>query len=713
MRRRGTTGRRGTTAHRGLAVALALVVVLATVAGTATGAGHASADHGIADRMQVIVVFEDDSVRSIEPVLALGGQITGGDSVDLLPVVYANVPIQAIAGLERNPHVAAVYPDAIATVGPVTAQEGQTTPWGIGQVNAQAVAATGLTPADQSRVQVAVIDTGIDWDHEDLRNNVVDWGVDATSNTEDCWWVFCWPAETLSYGRNAANDDSGHGTHVAGTIAGEDNGLGVVGVAPHVQLYSIKVLDSSGSGTYSAIITGMDEAVKGPDGVIGTDDDADVLSMSLSGPTPGGLCDAVDRATAAGAVVVAAAGNVGDGDATTDDVRYPAKCADAIAVAATNDEDTTPTWSSEGPAVDIAGPGVSVYSTDRDDDYSWKSGTSMATPHVSATAALVLAQDLQDGYRDLSPADVRARLVETARDIGAAGVDPDTGYGLVQVDRALGVETQTGAAVGETGSVTVLQSTRDQWHTVVLDHSYATPVVVMDPPSYNGNHALHVRVRNVQSDRFEFRFEEWLVADGSHTSETASYLVVESGVHTLVDGRTLEAGTVSVDEGDDFVAFSAAFGAAPVVLTQTQTVADLDPVVTRVKNVDAGGFSVKLQEEESRGGHATETVGYVALATGNSHLDGTGVLVGKTGNTVTHEWHHIDFGDSLGATPVFLAAQQTTDGGDTAGLRYRNFGGSGVDVKVEEGKSADSEVRHTTEVVGYAVFERAGIIVGY
>ncbi|WP_435365106.1 S8 family serine peptidase [Haloarchaeobius sp. DYHT-AS-18] len=734
--------------RRALALALAVVVLLSAVAGTATGNGHGvgaapgdgpgtapgngpgdGPEAGPGDRpddgpgaggppvgvgpddmTRVIVVFTDHAARSAAPIEAAGGWVTGGEDVDLVPVAFAMVPGRAVRGLERNPNVAGVYPDAIATVDPAAAT--QTTPWGIDRIEAQAAATAGLDATDQSNVQVAVIDTGIDYDHEDLQNNV-DWGVRVTSGQE-CWWIFCWPTEELSYGKQAANDDNGHGTHVAGTVAAEDNGLGVVGVAPHVSLYSVKVLDSSGSAPYSVIITGMDEAVKGPDGVIGTADDADVLSMSLSGPSEGGLCDAVNSATAAGSVVVAAAGNSGDGDTSSDDVRYPAKCAGAIAVAATNSNDGTPTWSAEGPDLDVAAPGVSVYSTARGNGYTTMSGTSMATPHVSGTVALLLAQDLQDGTRDLSPDDVRTRLVQSTDDLGAPGFDYDTGYGLVMVDQVLGVGDQEPTAIGETGRVTVSQSSRDQWHTVSLSNTYANPVVVMEPPSYNGDHALHVRVRNVGPSSFEFRLEEWLIADGSHTTETVSYMVVEAGSHTLADGRTLEAGTVEVDEADDFVAFGTQFSSTPVVLSQVQTVVEDDPVVTRMKSVSTGGFTVRLQEEEARGGHATETVGYVAIAKGDGQLDGTAVQVASTPNKVTHRWYRIDFGaQNFGTAPVFLAAQQTTDGGDPAGLRYQTLDGSGVEVKVEEEKSSDTEVNHTSEVVGYVVFGQSGTLYGY
>ena len=156
--------------------------------------------------------------------------------------------------------------------------------------------------------------------------------------------------------------------------------------------------------------------------------------------------------------MVAAAGNSGASDASADTVLYPARYASVVAVAATDRYDVRPSWSSTGPGVELAAPGVSVYSTYLNGAYSYKSGTSMACPHVAGVAALVYASEMVsdidfdgDGVWDLG--EVRRRLTETARDLGASGVDNTYGYGLVD---ALSAVKSGGASPVPEPSVTDL-----------------------------------------------------------------------------------------------------------------------------------------------------------------------------------------------------------------------------------------------------------------
>ena len=137
----------------------------------------------------------------------------------------------------------------------------QEIPWGITRVHAIEAAVV----VDESTVIVAILDTGMDLDHPELAANYI-WGYDFVNNDA------------------IPEDDNGHGTHCAGTIAGIDNDIGVVGVAPNVGLYIIKVLDRRGSGSYDGITAGIYAATRGPDNIAGTNDDADVISMSLGGP---------------------------------------------------------------------------------------------------------------------------------------------------------------------------------------------------------------------------------------------------------------------------------------------------------------------------------------------------------------------------------------------------------------------------------------------
>jgi subtilisin family serine protease len=232
----------------------------------------------------------------------------------------------------------------------------QPIPWGVARINADDawVISTG------AGIKVAVLDTGIDRDHPDLDANLTD-----CLNFIQSW--------------KTCEDDNGHGTHVSGIIAGENNSFGVVGVAPNAKIYSLKVLDSRGSGYLSDVIEGLDWAVANK---------MQVVNMSLGTSSDvASFSEAVKRVSAAGITQVAAAGNSGPGAKT---VLYPAKYPEVIAVSASDSSDGIPSWSSRGPEIDLAAPGVNINSTYLNGKYKVLSGTSMAAPHVAGTVALRL-----------------------------------------------------------------------------------------------------------------------------------------------------------------------------------------------------------------------------------------------------------------------------------------------------------------------------------
>lgn len=374
----------------------------------ASGAAGQTADDGEFGEpdTSVVVVFEAPGDRSAAPIEDRGGHVTGGANVDIAPVLFANVNENAIPSLERAPGVRYVSRDLDVEA------ISQSVDWGVERVGGPSAAAQ----VDETGVAVGVIDTGIDYRHEDLEGSVT-WGVNTVG-------------DTTTEGMEAAYDGHGHGTHVAGVVGADDNDVGVVGVAPDAELYSLKALDDDGVGSTSDVIEAVDYALKGPDGSLG--DGASVVTMSF-GAEQGtrALEDSLDQASKY-AVLVAAAGNSGDGDATTDNVMYPAAYSSVIAVAATDRDDETPSWSSEGSAVELAAPGVDIRSTLPDDRYGSRQGTSMAAPHVSGSAALVQAADPA-----LTPREVRWILQETAYDIEEEGIDKLSGYGLVQAHTAV------------------------------------------------------------------------------------------------------------------------------------------------------------------------------------------------------------------------------------------------------------------------------------
>ena len=244
---------------------------------------------------------------------------------------------------------------------------------------------------------MAVLDTGIDKDHPDLV--VVD-GVNLINT------------------RKSYDDDNGHGTHCAGIIAAIDNEIGVIGVAPGVDLYAVKVLDRRGSGSYSTIIAGIEWAVN---------NHMDVISMSLSGRTDlQALENACIAAVTAGVVVVAAAGN--DYDVYT---VYPAAYDSVISVGATDINDDLADFSNIDDSMYLVAPGVGITSTYKGGDYrTWK-GTSMACPHVAAVAALVI----EVSPSDWEVLDIQTTIFNTAED--EIGDSSTFGYGIVDAEAAV------------------------------------------------------------------------------------------------------------------------------------------------------------------------------------------------------------------------------------------------------------------------------------
>ncbi len=254
--------------------------------------------------------------------------------------------------------------------------------------------------------------------------------------------------------------------------------------------------------------------------------------------------------------------------------------------------------------------------------------------------------------------------------------------------------------VSSGGAVQYASVTSDEIIRTVALSGFTNPRVVAGPLSFNGSHASTIRLNNVSSAGFDQQLVEWAYLDGSHTNETMGYLALDDGAQSL-GTLAADAGTVNITNAWTTVSFGQTFGAAPVVMTQVATYNDATPVTTRIRNVTATSFQVQLEEEEANDQtHIAERVDWVAIETGTTTFDGNSLTVGITGNTVDEVWEAINFGTSLsGAT--FLAAMQTTNGGDTCTLRYRNLTASSVEVSVHEEQSANSETGHINEVVGW------------
>ena len=268
-------------------------------------------------------------------------------------------------------------------------------------------------PSFGDLVKVAVIDTGVQGTHPDFNVGAVQAVV---------------PGTDFVAGGDGTNDQNGHGTHVAGILGARDQestDTGGIGGAPLVTILPVRVLDASGSGSYSAVINGINYAVA---------QGADVISMSLGGTgSSSSLQTAVSDAIAAGVVVVAAAGNNG-----TCNTLYPAVLPGVIAVGATvqSPADTLASFSQHGSDVDIAAPGSIIWSDIPTSSYGQKSGTSMATPFVSAAAALLVKKCKATPSWGLNtPAKVEQHLESTAAAI-PSGNTIQSGSGALRAGAA-------------------------------------------------------------------------------------------------------------------------------------------------------------------------------------------------------------------------------------------------------------------------------------
>lgn len=270
----------------------------------------------------------------------------------------------------------------------------------------------------------------------------------------------------------------------------------------------------------------------------------------------------------------------------------------------------------------------------------------------------------------------------------------------------LGFGTASGRASASANDpqVDVASITADHdWTTVRLDSTYAEPVVIAPSLSYDGIQPATTRVRNVRSDAFELAVEEWIYLDGRHMDETVGTLTTAPGSYTLSDGTTVEVGRVRTDHRWASDSLSGSFSTTPVVFSGTQTVNGGQPVVTRHRNVSAASIDVRLQEEEAKGSHRIEDVGYLAVDRGPGTWGGRAFEAGVRSD-VDQTWETVEFESSY-EQPVFIADLQTFRGWDTCGVRYRNLSQSSVDLKVEEEQSRGAETDHVGERVGYLVVE--------
>ena len=327
--------------------------------------------------------------------------VAGRPRVEVRTVDGRAAAAAAVAATQRTTGVVSVSLDRRVHTAAVRSDDARrSSQWGLDRLKAEDL----WTRQTGTGVTVAVVDTGVEAGHPDLAGVVLP-GADFVTGTGD-----------------GGADGNGHGTHVAGIVgAVANNRIGVAGLAPGVKVLPVRVLDNGGWGWNSDIARGI---------VYAADHGAAVINLSIGGSSSDGAsADAVRYALARNVVVVAAAGNErAKGNPTS----YPAAYPGVIAVAATDSADRIASFSSAASYVAVAAPGVGILSTVRGGSYTTMSGTSMATPFVAATVALLRAADPA-----LTPARAAQVLQATADDLGPVGRDRDTGYGLIDPAAAL------------------------------------------------------------------------------------------------------------------------------------------------------------------------------------------------------------------------------------------------------------------------------------
>ena len=290
--------------------------------------------------------------------------------------------------------------------------------------------------------------------------------------------------------------------------------------------------------------------------------------------------------------------------------------------------------------------------------------------------------------------------------VGVDGQNSDYGsIGFFSLQGTL-VESTTTSVVGEAGKIAELNH---EWKTVQLDNQYNNPAIVVGPLSFNGKHESTIRIRNVTSSSFDVRVQEWEYLDGWHTHETANYVVVESGIHTLADGTVIAAGLSNTGTTWNSLAFGYQFTNPPVVISQSLTETESDAIVTRQRDITSTGFKIRLQEEEALGEHGTENVAWIAVGSTTTDADPlTHTFVIHSG--VTHRRTELQLPDTSYQMPIMVAAMQTVESTDPASLRITNLTSDGAQIWVDEEKSRDRETRHASEVVGGIVLEQGDLL---
>ncbi|MGH0927857.1 MULTISPECIES: S8 family peptidase [Bacillus cereus group] len=317
----------------------------------------------------------------------------GGTIEETYLGIIANVriPQNKVNELKQHPEVQSIEKNQ-----DVKALE-QKKDWGIDFLNIPRIKKQNNNLTGKN-ISIAILDTGVDMNHEDLNLR---------------------RSFTFIKGTNGYSDESGHGTHIAGIIGARDNQIGVLGVAPAAQIYSLKVLDSKENGKYSSIIQAIEWCIQ---------NNIRIINMSFGGYQKSDALEiAINKAHEKNIILVSSAGNTGFFD--EDSITYPAKYNNVISVGAINSQQERWFASSLGKKLDIMAPGENILSTAPGQKYEMKSGTSMAAAYVTGCIALLLEKN-----PTMTNTEIETILKETANPIG---IPFEYGNGILNLEKAM------------------------------------------------------------------------------------------------------------------------------------------------------------------------------------------------------------------------------------------------------------------------------------
>lgn len=542
-----------------------------------------------------------------------------------------------------------------------------------------------------------------------------------------------------------------HGTHVSGLVAPEtNNNQGIGGIGYETMMAGYRVYHwgdglTSGSDIKDAIWNAYQ-------------DNRSVINVSWSGT---GLdTSAAEEIVDNGTVLVLAAGNSPSSTNHSDIADIPG----VINISGVNwDNEHGPTGHAHNQWVDLCAPSKNVSTTKHSDSssmYGGGTGTSYAAPIVSGTIGLMLdvndqlqpaiieeilkttTDPIDDAssfpnevgtgrlnsycavYRSL-PLDINGDMGGTYKNyfvnINDAVIQSNTTVKAAEAEIQQNFEVQEGVEFEivkpvsftcqsleiNSNILSYSQYDKSSWSNLSFNEFYQNPVIIMGPLSYNDYYPATIRVKNITSSSCEYQIDEWNYLDGYHATEDFSFMVMENGNHTF-EGLKAEAGIVeSVSTYEDYFSshqFSQDFSQAPVVFAQLiEENGNMGALTVRIKNITSSSMEVRLDAEESENNPLqSHNVAFIAVEPGITE----NIEVGRTDNSVTHDWYPISFTNNYTSTPsAFIGHIQTYDGSDPVSLRYDELTSSGIYVKCQEEQSADDETSHTTEVVGYMVIK--------